>query len=187
MLHERSDNPDTLRLFYDVRERIGRAVAAHFNEGLYPEFTHLTQRIPAADVYSEFDHGLHADACDFDFNAGYCTPAPYFCCHYRSHSAILYLADEGAAFQGGEFVFESKHGVPSDGATCSGVEGETRQTVPPKCGRLVAFTSGPENVHGVLRVREGTRYALAMWFTRDGFHAERAPEAKTFVFDGSAL
>lgn len=44
--------------------------------------------------------------------------------------------------------------------------------VEPQCGRLVGFSSGPENPHGVLPVREGTRCALAMWFTHDAKHKE---------------
>ena len=29
--------------------------------------------------------------------------------------------------------------------------------VTPRCGRLVTFTSGPENLHGVTQVASGTR------------------------------
>ena len=36
----------------------------------------------------------------------------------------------------------------------------------PKCGRLIAFRSnGVENLHGVLGIKNGTRYALPLWFT----------------------
>ena len=44
--------------------------------------------------------------------------------------------------------------------------------IKPKCGLLVGFTSGPENVHGVLEVTRGNRYALAQWFTQDIYHSE---------------
>lgn len=48
--------------------------------------------------------------------------------------------------------------------------------VTPKCGRAVAFSSGGENLHGVLPVKEGTRCALGMWFTLDPKHKEGARE-----------
>ena len=39
--------------------------------------------------------------------------------------------------------------------------------VRPKCGRLVAFSSGEENPHGVRAVTHGRRCAVALWFTFD--------------------
>ena len=39
------------------------------------------------------------------------------------------------------------------------------QTVEPKSGRLVTFTSGSENPHYVERLLSGDRYVLAFWFT----------------------
>ncbi|CAH1239843.1 P3H2 [Branchiostoma lanceolatum] len=47
-----------------------------------------------------------------------------------------------------------------------------KATVQPKCGRLVAFSSGPENPHGVQAVLQGRRCVLAMWFTLDKQHDE---------------
>jgi len=86
---------------------------------------------------------------------------------------MLYLNDEGVEFSGGEFIFAdskvwSHHGEES----CRGED----VLVKPKCGTLVGFTGNEDNIHGVLRVTEGTRYAAAMWFTRledkteDGYH-----------------
>ncbi len=37
--------------------------------------------------------------------------------------------------------------------------------VAPKCGRMVAFTGGIKNLHGVLGVTSGRRCALPLWFT----------------------
>ena len=39
------------------------------------------------------------------------------------------------------------------------------QTVEPKAGRVVIFSSGKENAHKVDRVLSGNRYVLAFWFT----------------------
>jgi 2OG-Fe(II) oxygenase superfamily len=39
------------------------------------------------------------------------------------------------------------------------------QTVEPKAGRVVVFTSGKENPHVVDRVLTGNRFVLAFWFT----------------------
>ena len=39
------------------------------------------------------------------------------------------------------------------------------QTVEPKAGRVVIFTSGKENPHVVDRVLSGNRFVLAFWFT----------------------
>lgn len=68
---------------------------------------------------------------------------------WRTHSAILYLNDD---FEGGEFVFRE------DKRT-------TRRRIQPRPGRLVAFTGGPENVHGVAKLRTGERCVLALWFS----------------------
>lgn len=44
--------------------------------------------------------------------------------------------------------------------------------VQPKCGRMVGFSAGPENSHGVLPVLEGSRCAIGMWFTHDKRYKE---------------
>ena len=45
----------------------------------------------------------------------------------------------------------------------------------PKCGRLVAFGNGIENIHGVLGVRKGIRCALPLWFT---FSADKNEDSR---------
>ena len=42
----------------------------------------------------------------------------------------------------------------------------------PKCGRLVGFSAGKENLHGVTAVTKGRRCAVALWFTLDPNHKE---------------
>jgi hypothetical protein len=63
------------------------------------------------------------------------------------YSALVYFEDGGVDFEGGALIFD-------DG-----------ETVLPRRGRLVAFSSGPENGHRVARVERGARTALALWFT----------------------
>ena len=63
------------------------------------------------------------------------------------YSALVYFEDGGVDFGGGALIFD-------DG-----------ETVLPRRGRLVAFSSGPENGHRVARVERGARTALALWFT----------------------
>lgn len=42
-----------------------------------------------------------------------------------------------------------------------------QEVVLPVSGRVVIFSSGPENPHRVERVTSGQRFVLAFWFTRD--------------------
>lgn len=77
---------------------------------------------------------------------------------WRDYSAILYLNDD---FHGGEFFFV-------DDRERRRVQG----TVRPKCGRMVAFSAGGENLHGVQAVRGGRRCAAALWFTQDEKYLE---------------
>lgn len=46
--------------------------------------------------------------------------------------------------------------------------------VKPKCGRLVGFSAGKENMHGVKAVTKGLRCAVALWLTLDPNHSEAA-------------
>lgn len=46
----------------------------------------------------------------------------------------------------------------------------------PKCGRLVAFSSGKENPHGVWAVSQGRRCAIALWYTHSQEHAEQVKD-----------
>ena len=63
------------------------------------------------------------------------------------YSALVYFEDGGVDFGGGALIFD-------DG-----------EAILPRRGRLVAFSSGPENGHRVARVEQGARTALALWFT----------------------
>jgi hypothetical protein len=49
--------------------------------------------------------------------------------------------------------------------------GQNGIQISPRCGRLVAFTSGAENPHLVTALRNGTRMAISGWFTQRKAHA----------------
>ena len=77
------------------------------------------------------------------------------------YSALLYLSTRGADFEGGELAF---------------IDDDADRVVEPRAGRLVSFTSGPENLHRVRRVTRGRRHVLAMWFTCSADHKYRDEE-----------
>ena len=66
------------------------------------------------------------------------------------YSALLYLNNKGRDFEGGDFAF---------------LDDDADRIVEPRAGRMLYFTSGPDNLHKVQEVRTGIRYVLAMWFT----------------------
>lgn len=72
------------------------------------------------------------------------------------YSALLYFNDAGLDFDGGELAF---HDVDAD------------RMVWPLAGRLLAFSSGLENLHHVRPMTRGRRYVLSMWFTCSKAHA----------------
>lgn len=72
------------------------------------------------------------------------------------YSALLYFTGEGEQFGGGELVFH---------------DDDADRLIQPLSGRLVAFTSGLENLHRVQPMTWGSRYVLAMWFTCSAKHA----------------
>lgn len=76
---------------------------------------------------------------------------------WRDYSAILYLNDD---FDGGEFFFVEDW------------KRRVRSIIQPRCGRMVAFSAGGENLHGVRGIRNGKRCAVALWFTQDEKYLE---------------
>ena len=138
-------------LLYDLRERCKRAVSVAFGEEtLYHAGALITRIDHSAVTAAEAEEG---------------GVVPYWHAHVDKCSilsydisAVLYLN----GCEGGAFAF-----LDPDGAD---------RLVEPKAGRLLAFTSGVENVHQVRRVTSGARYAIAMWFTLSAEH--RQPEAE---------
>ena len=68
-------------------------------------------------------------------------------------SALLYLSTFGVDFRGGLFAFNDT---------------DCDRLVEPKAGRLLAFSSGVENLHQVRPVHAGERLVLSIWFRREG-------------------
>lgn len=101
-------------------------------------------------------HEIHADNCIIK-NGGACVQEdPAYT--WRDYSAILYLNDD---FDGGEFFFVE-----------DAKRRRVQSTVQPRCGRMMAFSAGGENLHGVRGVRSGKRCAVALWFTQDETYLE---------------
>ena len=101
-------------------------------------------------VYPEFSNlvywapgmnlGLHADNMWID------DPKKSHYSSHRDFSAVIYLNDN---YEGGKTFFHD------------GYEAQ------PKTGRLIYFTSGREDAHGVTEVISGHRYTFALWFTKN--------------------
>ncbi|KAG8581539.1 hypothetical protein GDO81_007716 [Engystomops pustulosus] len=149
------------RLFYDVSEKARQIVQSYFmlNSTLYFSYTHLVCRTALQgqqDNRNDLSHPIHADNCLLDPEANECwRESPAYT--YRDYSALLYLNGD---FDGGEFVF-----TEMDAKTVTA-------SIKPKCGRLVGFSSGGENPHGVKAVTKGQRCAVALWFTLDPMYRE---------------
>ncbi|NXV83099.1 P3H3 hydroxylase, partial [Atlantisia rogersi] len=150
------------KLFLQASEKSRKIIEAYFSPGkkLHFSFTHLVCRT-AIDEKQEgrmdLSHPVHVDNCLLDPEGQECwrEPPAYV---YRDYSGILYLNDD---FQGGGLFFTEMDTVT--------VTAEVR----PKCGRLVAFSSGKENPHGVWAVSQGRRCAVALWYTHSQEHAEQ--------------
>ncbi|XP_069583209.1 prolyl 3-hydroxylase 2 [Ranitomeya imitator] len=152
---------ESARLFYDVSEKARQIVQSYFmlNSTLYFSYTHLVCRTALQgqqDNRNDLSHPIHADNCLLDPEANECwKESPAYT--YRDYSALLYLNGD---FDGGEFVF-----TEMDAKTVTA-------SIKPKCGRLVGFSSGGENPHGVKAVTGGQRCAVALWFTLDPMYRE---------------
>ena len=112
-------------------------------------------------------HALHADNCQIkpDQQCDY-SPPSY---HYRDYSALLYLNKE---FSGGSLVFADKdhlHQITVRMTTQPAIATlyYSQDRVVPSCGKMAAFTAGPENIHGVEQIISGERCVLAAWFSSD--------------------
>uniref|UniRef100_A0A8C6TUU0 procollagen-proline 3-dioxygenase n=1 Tax=Neogobius melanostomus TaxID=47308 RepID=A0A8C6TUU0_9GOBI len=152
----------SVRLFYDLSEKVRKAVETYFQlkTPLYFSYSHLVCRSAIDEKQedrSDLSHPVHVDNCLLVSEVNECIKEPPAYTH-RDYSAILYLNDD---FEGGDFIF-----TELDAKT---VTAEVR----PQCGRVVGFGSGKENPHGVRAVTKGQRCAVALWFTLDSAHEEK--------------
>ncbi|XP_001370048.2 prolyl 3-hydroxylase 3 isoform X1 [Monodelphis domestica] len=150
------------KLLLEASERARTLTQAYFSpEGpLHLSFTHLVCRSAIEgeqEQRMDLSHPVHADNCLLDPYSGECWKEPPAYTH-RDYSGLLYLNDD---FQGGDLFF-----TEPDALTVTA-------QVRPQCGRLVAFSSGGENPHGVWAVTKGRRCTLALWHTRAPEHMEQ--------------
>lgn len=159
------------KLLLEVSERVRTLTQAYFSpeRPLHLSFTHLVCRSAIEgeqEQRMDLSHPVHADNCILDPDTGECwrEPPAYT---YRDYSGLLYLNDD---FQGGDLFFTEPNALT------------VRAQVRPRCGRLVAFSSGGENPHGVWAVTRGRRCALALWHTWASEHKEQEwTEAKELL------
>lgn len=160
LAHKGLIDPLEAQLFLNASEKARKYVEIYFNltSTLYFAYTHLVCRTALNDKIesrNDLSHPVHADNCLLTKDGECLKQRPAYT--WRDYSAILYLNDD---FDGGEFIFaKSKDAIEA--------------TVKPTCGRMVGFSAGKENLHGVQAVVKGRRCALAMWYTLDARHLEK--------------
>ncbi|XP_014638496.1 PREDICTED: prolyl 3-hydroxylase 2 [Ceratotherium simum simum] len=142
------------RLFYDISEKARKIVESYFmlNSTLYFSYTHMVCRtalIGQQDRRNDLSHPIHADNCLLDPEANECwkEPPAYTFRDYRYSQHLL---------QNQESIFHFL----------------SQASIKPKCGRMISFSSGGENPHGVKAVTKGQRCAVALWFTLDPLYRE---------------
>ncbi|XP_008429599.1 prolyl 3-hydroxylase 3 isoform X2 [Poecilia reticulata] len=170
------DQSDT-RLLHELGERVRTLLHSYFRSpsGLFISFTHLVCRSAATGEQEgrmDLSHPVHVDNCLLEPETKQCWREPPAFIH-RDLSAILYLNDN---FDGGELFFTQR-----DAKTVTA-------RVKPSCGRLVGFSSGPVNPHGVTAVTRGRRCALALWFTKEKLYRdmEREEAEALWAADGQS-
>ncbi|GAB1291281.1 Prolyl 3-hydroxylase 3 [Apodemus speciosus] len=161
------------KLLLEVSERVRTLTQAYFSpeRPLHLSFTHLVCRSAIEgeqEQRMDLSHPVHADNCVLDPDTGECwrEPPAYT---YRDYSGLLYLNDD---FKGGDLFFTQPNALT--------VTAQVR----PRCGRLVAFSSGGENPHGVWAVTRGRRCALALWHTWAPEHREQGVDRSQRVAAG---
>lgn len=170
-----------LQLYVDLTRQLSERLGAALQSSgrLYLTRPSFFSKIRAADATNAHDEYWHAHIDREQYGTFEAT-------------ALIYLSDWAADFEGGEFVFvdtAANHTVDvqrevevvpmeeeastataqsSAEASDSGVAGGGRDWIlRPKLGALAFFSSGDENVHYVRRVTSGARYALTIAFTRN--------------------
>uniref|UniRef100_A0A3P9K4K9 procollagen-proline 3-dioxygenase n=1 Tax=Oryzias latipes TaxID=8090 RepID=A0A3P9K4K9_ORYLA len=171
-------NQSDARLLHELGERVRGLLHSYFRSppGLFISFTHLVCRSAiAGDQEGRLDlsHPVHVDNCLLEPETNQCWKEPPAFIH-RDLSAILYLNND---FTGGELFFTKR-----DAKTVTA-------QVKPTCGRLVGFSSGPVNPHGVAAVTGGRRCALALWFTKEKLYRdmEREEAEALWAADGQSV
>ncbi|XP_073341607.1 prolyl 3-hydroxylase 3 [Pagrus major] len=171
-------NQSDAKLLHELGERARVLLHSYFRSpsGLFMSFSHLVCRSAVAgDQEGRLDlsHPVHVDNCLLEPETKQCWREPPAFIH-RDLSAVLYLNDN---FDGGQLFFTNR-----DAKTVTA-------RVKPSCGRLVGFSSGPVNPHGVTAVTSGRRCALALWFTKEKLYRdmEREEAEAMWAADGQSV
>ncbi|KAI6656018.1 Prolyl 3-hydroxylase 1-like [Oopsacas minuta] len=149
-------------LYLDAAERNRVYLETYFKlkSTLYFAYTHLVCRTAKEnsdqESRSDLSHPVHADNCILEPDGTCLKVAPAYT--WRDYSSLVYLTQD---FEGGDFFFANRSTLQPD------IRIGTKH-----CGRMVGFSAGEENLHGVLPVTQGKRCALALWFTLDRAHNE---------------
>merc|ERR1712054_349618 len=125
---------------------------------IHPEYTTVQRRSRPPGHTGTIHQGSHADSCQIDFHTFQasdrprCSPTGNPSFIHRSHTAVLYFSDYSHSTGGELFMTDdySRNDPPM----------EHRDVIPLKCGRLVAFESSPQNLHGVNSFETGSRWAI---------------------------
>ncbi|KAI1885775.1 hypothetical protein AGOR_G00207270 [Albula goreensis] len=171
-------NQSDARLLHEIGERVRTLLHSYFRSpsALYFSFTHLVCRSAITGKQEgrlDLSHPVHVDNCLLEPETRQCWREPPAFTH-RDLSALLYLNDD---FEGGDLFFTDR-----DAKTVTA-------KVKPQCGRVVGFSSGPVNPHGVTAVTAGRRCALALWFTKEKLHRdmEREEAETAWAKDGQSV
>ncbi|KAL5489009.1 hypothetical protein EMCRGX_G018048 [Ephydatia muelleri] len=166
----------TLSKLYLMASKKAKDVVAEkfqLKQPLYFSFTHLVCRTAMDDQDNRKDlsHPVHSDNCILDAITGECHKVqPAYT--WRDYSAILYLNND---FEGGQFFFAH-----------STQDLTPEHLVSAHCGRMVGFSAGKENMHGVTAVTKGRRCAVALWFTLDPDHQETTYDVAASMLNGGS-
>ena len=168
----RTSQEDRYNKLLEIREKVRLATEKALGicpQTLLVDFTTISQKIEGGA------HRAHADNClhYFDEKTQKAT-----CDSTRTHpypnrvaASILYLNNPDN-FSDGQFYFANQS------------SGKVDETIPIQAGKMIYFTSGVENLHGALPVRERQhgdidkpprRLALAMWYVTDKELEEYVP------------
>jgi len=152
---------DHIKVYNAVRDRVGEHVKTLFGApSILPEmtfFSHINASKTPMTMHDEYWHP-HIDTQQYGTFAV---------------TTILYLNGHGSDFEGGKFRFADDKIAMNQ--ALGGPEGGNWSAVQPIAGRIVAFTSGQENVHHVEPVTKGVRLGLTMAFTCNGQKAASVP------------
>ncbi|XP_004225487.2 2-oxoglutarate and iron-dependent oxygenase domain-containing protein 3-like [Ciona intestinalis] len=134
-----------MQVYRKVKNKILAAIANEF--GLDPKKLHLTNptffsRMTTTPAKTQHDEYWHSHIDKIQYGS-------------FDYTSLLYLADYGSDFKGGQFVFDKT------------TNSDKEVIIEPRNGRVSFFTSGSENPHHVQKVIEGVRYAVTISFTCD--------------------